>query len=157
MNTSASRKIESLTQNVNTFPREVSVWNKLMSECIKLKVQMTKCQLTSLLFNKLKQKNIGTPAIEKYVRNEARTDRLRNRNRKMLLKLKLENAHYEETKARNRFSAKLDYLRRRWGRYHYIMNEFYGIMETEVTRIWSAGRSKINPSLVGIFRSFRHK
>ena len=143
MNTSASRKIESLTQNVNTFPREVSVWNKLMSECIKLKVQMTKCQLTSLLFNKLKQKNIGTPAIEKYVRNEVRMPKYHDRVRSRLLKFKIENLSIEKEIVKAKYVNKYAYIVRRWGQYRSIFSQFNIIMQSEVESTWKAGRQKI--------------
>ena len=113
-----------------------------------------KCNLTVLLLMKLKSKNIGTNVIVLYVKNEARTDKLTLKNRRILLNLKLENARSEELKARSKFDAKMKYLSKRWGHYVNIMTQFKVIMQRETEIAWKYGHDKMNRKIKFLSNKF---
>ena len=136
MHPTATHKLRCLTNNVAVSQWEIDLWNKIMSETVNLKLKVTKCHLTVLLLMKLKGKNIGTNVIEQYVKNEARTDKLKLKNRRILLNLKLENARSEELKARSKYDAKMKYLSKRWGHYVNIMSQIKVIMQNEMEIAW---------------------
>ena len=63
MRPTASHRLYQITMNVNSPPGELCVWNKLMKNCINIKLKVTKLQSANLLLLKLRSKNQGTNSI----------------------------------------------------------------------------------------------
>jgi hypothetical protein len=66
----ANHNILRLTDNVMISPAENSVWKKLMTKTINLKIAMTRRQLTLNLLRKLRTKKIGTNTVEHFAYRE---------------------------------------------------------------------------------------
>ena len=136
-------QIRQLTDNVSISPREVDVWNKTMFDVLNFKIQVQRSRLNVLQFMKLKSRNVGTRIIENYVKAVARSEGQSRQLRRKLLNHNLGSAQSRENWWRRRFDARLEYLRRRWGGYNYILTQFYTLMQSEAVSVWREGWEKM--------------
>jgi hypothetical protein len=142
----ASHNILRLTDNVMISPAENSVWKKLMTKTVNLKIAMTRRQLTLNLLRKLRTKKIGTNTVEHIAYREVLgrgggdMDKRSRTTVDYIMKGKVKNSEDEVRKVRQKFERKYQYLQRRWGHYLDIMATFNTIMQAEVTREWEDGK-----------------
>ena len=125
-----------------TAPQQGSgLWKKLMSRCIQSKIKVTKCQLTVLLFEKLKCQNQGTNEIEHYVK-KMKNNKTRSNIRRSILGHKIRDAYAEKVRAVNDFNRNFRYLERKIGWNFNIFIQFKDVMQSEIENIWEQGRQK---------------
>ena len=102
-----------------TSPTEASLWTKLSNLTINLKLKFTKRALTTLLLRRLIRRNTATNDVTNFVKNIPRKFP-KNKMKMRMMRTKLEDAIYQETKLRNLFALKYEYLMRRWGNHHFV-------------------------------------
>ena len=139
----ASHMIWNMTSSLTICQEQKDLWNKIMGQTLKFKLKMTQKSLTILLLKKLKQNCLSTPGINKYLQFEVREDDQISKIRRKLLSYKIRNATSEEKFAREAFTKKFDYLKRRWGHHYLIMKQFFDFMQAEVSEFWDKGRERI--------------
>ena len=96
-------------------------------------------------------KNVGTNDVEKYVKNVCKHNVQKKRNVGMIknaMKMKLEDAEYDERRVRKDFMWKQNEYRKVIARGSPVDSEFRSIMKNEVEEVWRSGkqknRSKVN-------------
>ena len=147
MRPTASHTISNLLNEFSTVSlAERGVWNKIMKMCLNLKLKFTKHRLTTLELMKLKQRNLGNNDVEHFVKKAA-NDEVKNRSRRSLMKVRIDDAKKNERNTRNKFERKFNYLQRRWGHNRQIMTQFRNIMQVEVEMLWSKGREVIKEKI----------
>ena len=129
-----------------TASPEVGLWNKIMKQCLNLKLKVTKCHSTVLLLSKLRQKNLGTNEIEQFLKYTGNV-MIRSRIRRSILQHKISDAKINEKNIRTKYENKLQYLQQRWGHNSLIMGRFKQIMHQECQFTWKQLRSKTNQKI----------
>ena len=91
------------------------------------------------------QKNIGTNEVEHYVKNMCKHNVRKNRNVGMIrsaMKVKLEDAEYDEKQTRKLFNAKFKEYRNCSVKGSVIDEQFNKVMRHKVEEIWRLGKEK---------------
>ena len=134
------------TWNV-TASQESSLWNKIMKETLNLNIKVCKRSLTVLLLKKLHHKQVGTPDVENFLKNNVRVNYVKRAMRRNMMKVKMIDATFEMQKIKKKFQARMEYLQRRWGQNKEILKDFKEIMQREIEEIWETGREKVKSKI----------
>ena len=133
------------------------MWKKLMKQCLDQKLKFTKHRLTALELMKLKQRNLGNNDVEHFVKGAADDEAVRDKLRRSVMKIRIDEAKRNEETARNKFERQLNYLQRRWGHNIQIMSQFRSVMQTEVELLWSKLRQDIKEKIEFLTKKWKKK
>ena len=147
MRRTTSHKLSFLMYNQRAnSPMEARVWTKIAKLAFNLKIKMTKRVSTVLLLQKLQKRKTGTNDVEYFCKTIKRKF-ARNKMRQTMMSNKIRDAKYKETKARNLFNSKYNYLVRRWGHNRAFMSQFNILLQQEIEFIWKTEKARVQSKI----------
>ena len=142
MRRNTSHRVSMLIRLNAISPMEASLWTKVSTFVLNLKLKMTKRNLTVILLRRLMRRHTGTNDVEHFVKNIPRQYH-KNQMKMRMMRTKLDDAIYQERKIRNLFESRYQYLVRRWGHQRHFMTQFNMIMQEETRFVWLTGRERV--------------
>ena len=156
MRPTASHHIKVITQNVTIFPGKLgTVWKKLMSNIVNLKLKFTKRRLTVLLLEKLRRKNQGTNEVENFVKNIG-NNKMKKEMRRKIMGVKIEDARIEENEFRETFEKRFSYLKRKLGNMVEVVDRFKRILQEETVLLWEEKKKKMKKKISWLLRKWKN-
>ena len=146
-------QIRILSYQLPDPPRADRAMHQLLSTNIKL----TRKVLTKNLINTIMKRNIGTNDVEKYVQVVCKQNVRKTRNIAMIrhaMKMKLDDAEYDERVTRKYFYEKLNEYRKVMIRGSLVDEEFRRMMKREVEDVWMEGKKKNANKVISLVRKY---
>ena len=120
-------------------PQEAYQWNKISKRVLNCKLKTTNRALTVLFLRRCQRREVRCNDVEHFVK-KIPSRFLRNKQRRSMMNNKLNDARFQEEKAKKKFLKEFNYLSRRWGVQNpYFMSQFNILMQREVEETWQDG------------------
>ena len=96
-----------------------------------------------MFLRRCQRRMVGCNDVEHFVK-KIPSRFLRNKQRRSMMNNKLNDARFQEEKAKKKFLKEFNYLSRRWGVQNpYFMSQFNILMQREVEETWQDGRERV--------------
>ena len=157
MRPTASHALRLMTsENATIFPGKMGyTWNKILKDATNSKIKMTKNVLTTLRLKKLREMNQGTNDVESYCSNIS-DENYRSKTRKMLMRLKIEDACRVENRSREEVKRRNTYIKRKIGHLE-VFSQYKTIVQRETEHTWDLGKEKTKQKLIHLAQKYQNK